>query len=93
MEQKLWMAQKKGYSGVGKHRKSSAVVQVEKQEALVARLRLRLHPHQGNRSVDFGDEGMAGELILKSHRIGPLPWSAWGSEVDDLEESSLGGEP
>ena len=85
------MARKRGYSEVGKHRKSSAVVQVERQEALVARLRLR--PHQGNRSVDFGDDGLAGELTLKSYRIALLPWSAWRSEVDDLEESSPDGEP
>ncbi len=76
---------------MGKHRKSSAVVQVERREALVARL--RLHPRQGSKSVDFGDGGVAGGLTLKSHRMAPLPWSAWGSEVDDLEGSSLDGEP
>ena len=85
------MARKRGYSGVGKHRKSSAVVQVERREALVARLRLR--HRQENRSVDFGDGGVAGEVTRKSHRIAPLPWSAWRSEVGDLEESSLVGEP
>jgi len=87
------MARKRGYSGVGKHRKSFGVVQVERREALVARLRLRLRPHQENRSVDFGDDGVAGEVTLKSHRIAPLPRSAWRSEVDDLEESSPDGEP